>query len=66
MNERHARGDAEPEIYHGGTLMNEFDVLREMNPSKMHKFDAFMANPSFHYRWDSDEAMCSMCCTDTQ
>ncbi|WP_122419847.1 type I restriction-modification system subunit M [Pseudomonas viridiflava] len=53
----HGMKDTEFEIFHGDTLENEWDLLRETNPSKMPKFDAVVANPPFSYRWDSTEAM---------
>ena len=53
----HGVKDSEFEIYHGDTLINEWDMLREANPSKMPKFDAVVANPPFSYRWDPTEAL---------
>ncbi len=53
----HGVKDTEFEIYHGDTLTNDWDLLRETNPAKMLKFDAVVANPPFSYRWDSTEAM---------
>ncbi|PUE62240.1 type I restriction-modification system subunit M [Limnohabitans sp. Rim8] len=53
----HGVKDSEFEIYHGDTLTNEWDSLREMNPAKMPKFDAVVANPPFSYRWDPIDAM---------
>ena len=53
----HGVKDSEFEIFHGDTLFNEWDVLRESNPAKMLKFDAVVANPPFSYRWESSEAM---------
>jgi type I restriction enzyme M protein len=53
----HGVKDSEFEIYHGDTLTNDWDMLREMNPAKMPKFDAVVANPPFSYRWDVNEAM---------
>jgi len=32
-------------------------MLREMNPAKMPKFDAVVANPPFSYRWEPSEAL---------
>jgi type I restriction enzyme M protein len=48
----HGVKDTEFEIYHGDTLLNDWDMLRETNPAKMPKFDAVVANPPFSYRWD--------------
>ena len=53
----HGVKDTEFEIYHGDTLTNDWDHLRETNPAKMPKFDAVVANPPFSYRWDPGEAM---------
>ena len=52
----HGVKDTEFEIYHGDTLKNDWDFLREMNPAKMPKFDAVVANPPFSLRWDPGEA----------
>jgi type I restriction enzyme M protein len=48
---------SEFEIYHGDTLTNEWDILRELNPAKKPAFDAIVANPPFSLRWDPTEAM---------
>jgi len=48
----HGVKDTEFEIYHGDTLKNEWDWLRETNPAKKPKFDAVVANPPFSYRWN--------------
>ena len=53
----HEMKDTEFEIYHGDTLTNDWDMLRETNPAKMPKFDAVVANPPFSYRWDPSEAL---------
>ena len=53
----HGVKDSEFEIYHGDTLTNDWDMLREMNPAKMPKFDAVVANPPFSYRWEPSEAL---------
>jgi len=53
----HGVKDTEFEIYHGDTLSNDWDMLRETNPAKMPKFDAVVANPPFSYRWEPGEAM---------
>ena len=53
----HGVKDSEFDIYHGDTLKNEWDWLRETNPAKKPKFDAVVANPPFSYRWKPrDEA----------
>lgn len=53
----HGVKDSEFEIYHGDTLTNDWDMLREMNPAKMLKFDAVVANPPFSYRWEPSESL---------
>ncbi|MCE5990589.1 type I restriction-modification system subunit M [Pseudomonas sp. KCA11] len=53
----HGVKDTEFEIYHGDTLTNEWDALREMNPAKQPRFDAVVANPPFSYRWDPTKAL---------
>ncbi|MDH0291344.1 type I restriction-modification system subunit M [Pseudomonas sp. GD04087] len=53
----HGVKDTEFEIYHGDTLSNDWDILRELNPAKKPAFDAVVANPPFSYRWDPSEAM---------
>ena len=53
----HGVKDSEFEIYHGDTLTNDWDMLRETNPAKKPLFDAVVANPPFSYRWDPNEAV---------
>lgn len=48
----HGVKDTEFEIYHGDSLANDWDILREQNPSKKITFDAIVANPPFSYRWE--------------
>jgi len=53
----HGVKDTEFEIYHGDTLKNDWEWLRETNPAKKPKFDTVVANPPFSYRWEPrDEA----------
>ncbi|MFZ4618473.1 MAG: N-6 DNA methylase, partial [Rectinemataceae bacterium] len=52
----HGVKDSEFEIYHGDTLTNDWDFLRETNPAKMPRFDAVVANPPFSYRWEPGDA----------
>lgn len=54
----HGVKDTEFEIFHGDTLTNDWDMLRETNPAKKPYFDAVVANPPFSYRWDPSEALC--------
>ena len=53
----HGVKDSEFEIFHGDTLTNEWDFLRESNPARAPKFDAVVANPPFSYRWDVTDAI---------
>ncbi len=53
----HGVKDTEFEIHHGDTLTNDWDMLREINPTKKPCFDAVVANPPFSYRWDPNEAL---------
>jgi type I restriction enzyme M protein len=53
----HGVKDTEFEIYHGDTLTNAWDFLRETNPAKKPRFDAVVANPPFSYRWDPPDAI---------
>lgn len=53
----HGVKDTEFEIFHGDTLTNDWDMLRETNPARKPTFDAVVANPPFSYRWDPSEAV---------
>lgn len=53
----HGVKDTEFEIYHGDTLVNDWDMLRELNPAQKPAFDAIVANPPFSFRWEPAEAM---------
>ena len=53
----HGVKDTEFEIYHGDTLTNAWDYLRETNPAKKPKFDAVVANPPFSYRWEPTDTI---------
>jgi type I restriction enzyme M protein len=53
----HGVKDTEFEIFHGDTLLNEWDMLREQNPARRPSFDAIVANPPFSYRWEPTEAL---------
>ncbi|MEM6781835.1 MAG: N-6 DNA methylase, partial [Pseudomonadota bacterium] len=52
----HGVKDSEFEIYHGDTLKNDWDYLRETNPAKKPFFDAVVANPPFSLRWQPTDA----------
>ena len=51
----HGVKDTEFEIHHGDTLVNDWSILNNMNPSKKMEFDAIVANPPFSYRWEPKE-----------
>ncbi|MCF7818084.1 MAG: type I restriction-modification system subunit M [Kiritimatiellales bacterium] len=53
----HGVKDSEFEIFHGDTLTNDWDILREQNPAKKPAFDAVVANPPFSYRWEPTDAL---------
>jgi len=53
----HGVKDTEFEIFHGDTLANDWDMLRELNPAKKPAFDTIVANPPFSFRWEPTEAM---------
>src|SRR5580704_7238844 len=53
----HGVKDSEFEIFHGDTLTNDWEMLRETNPAKKPYFDAVVANPPFSYRWEPTETI---------
>ncbi|WP_273827119.1 type I restriction-modification system subunit M [Providencia rettgeri] len=53
----HGVKDSEFDIFHGDTLLNDWDMLRETNPAKIPRFDAVVANPPFSYRWEPTETL---------
>lgn len=53
----HGMKDTEFEIFHGDTLINHWDILNEMNPSKKIEFDAIVANPPFSLRWEPNDML---------
>jgi type I restriction enzyme M protein len=53
----HGVKDSEFEIFHGDTLTNDWEMLRQTNPAKKPYFDAVVANPPFSYRWEPTEAI---------
>ena len=53
----HGVKDTEFEIFHGDTLSNDWEMLRELNPAKKPAFDAIVANPPFSYRWEPTEVL---------
>ena len=54
----HGVKDTEFQIFHGDTLTNDWDLFKEINPSKKLIFDAIVANPPFSYRWEPTELPC--------
>lgn len=53
----HGMKDTEFEIFHGDTLLNQWDLFNEMNPSKKIEFDAVVANPPFSLRWEPNDTL---------
>jgi len=53
----HGMKDTEFEIFHGDTLLNQWSLLNEMNPSKKEEFDAIVANPPFSLRWEPNDTL---------
>ena len=53
----HGVKDTEFDIFHGDTLLNEWDIMREQNPAKKPSFDAIVANPPFSLRWEPTDAL---------
>jgi type I restriction enzyme M protein len=53
----HGVKDSEFEIFHGDTLLNDWEMLREDNPAKKPQFAAVVANPPFSYRWEPTDSL---------
>ncbi|WP_346863875.1 type I restriction-modification system subunit M [uncultured Draconibacterium sp.] len=53
----HGMKDTEFEIFHGDTLLNQWEMLNEMNPSKKIEFDGIVANPPFSLRWEPNDTL---------
>ena len=53
----HGMKDSEFEIFHGDTLLNQWEILNEMNPAKKMEFDAVVANPPFSLRWEPNDTL---------
>lgn len=53
----HGVKDSEFVIYHGDSLLNDWDILKEANPARKLHFDAVVANPPFSYRWEPTESL---------
>lgn len=53
----HGMKDTEFEIFHGDTLLNQWELFNEPNPSKKIEFDAIVANPPFSQRWEPNDTL---------
>lgn len=53
----HGLKDSEFQIFHGDSLLNDWDILNEMNPAKKLECDAVVANPPFSYRWEPNDTL---------
>jgi len=53
----HGLKDSEFTIFHGDSLLNDWDILNEMNPAKKLECDAVVANPPFSYRWEPNDTL---------
>jgi len=53
----HGMKDTEFEIFHGDTLLNQWHLFNEMNPSKKIEFDGIVCNPPFSLTWQPNDAM---------
>ncbi|MCF8359159.1 MAG: type I restriction-modification system subunit M [Prolixibacteraceae bacterium] len=53
----HGMKDTEFDIFHGDTLLNQWELLNEMNPAKKMEFDAIVANPPFSLRWEPNDTL---------
>ena len=57
LADNHGFKDTEFQIFHGDSLLNDWDILNEMNPAKKLKCDAVVANPPFSYRWEPNDTL---------
>lgn len=53
----HGFKDSEFQIFHGDSLLNDWDIFNEMNPAKKLECDAVVANPPFSYRWEPNDTL---------
>jgi type I restriction enzyme M protein len=53
----HGMKDTEFEIFHGDTLLNQWNLFNQINPSKKIEFDAIVANPPFSLRWEPNDTL---------
>lgn len=51
----HGLHDTQFEIFHGDTLTNDWNMLKDSNPVKPVTFDAVVANPPFSLKWEPDD-----------
>ena len=53
----HGLKNSEFQIFHGDSLANDWNLLKEMNPAKKLQCDAVVANPPFSLRWEPKDSM---------
>lgn len=53
----HGFKDSEFQIFHGDSLLNDWEILNEMNPAQKLQCDAVVANPPFSLRWEPSESL---------
>lgn len=53
----HGLKDTEFEIHHGDTLLNDWNIFKEMNPAKKIEFDGIVANPPFSLKWEPNNSL---------
>jgi len=53
----HGMKDSEFEIFHGDTLLNQWHLFNQMNPSKKIEFDSVVCNPPFSLRWEPNDTL---------
>lgn len=53
----HGFKDSEFQIFHGDSLLNDWDIFNEMNPANKLECDAVVANPPFSYRWEPNDTL---------
>jgi len=53
----HGVKDSEFDIHHGDSLLNDWELLNQENPSKKIHFDAIVANPPFSLRYEPNDKL---------
>ena len=53
----HGLSPSQFEIFHGDTLINEWEMFNTINPITKPQFDAIVANPPFSYKWDRQDEL---------